>query len=432
MRLDPFGDSYSTDPAAVWRHILNRGERIAYDEELDMWVIAGHELARTVLTDPRRFSSATTLTPVQELHPDAARILTRMDAPPGSLNADPPTHTRTRAALAAVLATTSTRTEQRWAELVRHRAEHLAEHLAHQLTATPWPDVDLVELFASRLPLAVLLDVLGIPADDVARIAAWADNLAALFWGRLDDDEQISAANGLLALWDFCRDIVVLRVDIDPDWQPAGLIGDLLRYRNGDDNRLTLPETSALVLTLLIAGWESTTAALTHALEHALSDRTRWAQLAAGGHYANIHTEETLRHSPAIDAVPRVTTTDVELEGIHIPAGSRCLVLIGAANHDSGVFEQPGSFQPGRARLGQHLSFGAGPHACLGAALARLQVRTALSILARRLPDLTRADGYAPRYRPSAAMRQHTALPATLGPARCPVAHGQLPPARQP
>ncbi|RSM75203.1 hypothetical protein DMB66_00085 [Actinoplanes sp. ATCC 53533] len=427
MRLDPFGQSYSTDPATVWRHLLDSGERVAYDDELDMWLIAGHELARTVLADPRRFSSATTLTPMQDPHADAAAILARLDMPPVTLNADAPTHTRTRAALAAVLATTSLRTEQRWADLVRRHAEHFADHLAHHLAATPWPDVDLVELFASRLPLSVLLDILGIPADDMARIAAWADNFAALFWGRLDDDEQISAANGLLALWDFCRDIVVLRAGTHQDGQPTGLIGDLVRYRNGDDNRLTLPETSALVLTLLIAGWESTAAALTHALEYALSDRIRWARLAADGHYASIHTEETLRHSPAIDAVLRVTTTDVDLDGILIPAGSRCLVLIGAANHDPGVFEQPGTFQPGRARLGQHLSFGAGPHACLGAALARLYLSTALSILARRLPNLTRADGFAHRYRTSASMRQHTSLPATLGPARCPVAHGQLP-----
>jgi len=431
MRLDPFGDCYSTNPAAVWRHILDSGERVAYDAELDMWLIAGHELAHTVLTDPRRFSSATTLTPVQVLHADAAPILARLDAPPVTLNADGPTHTRTRAALAAVLATTTSHTEQRWADLVSRRAQQLAEHLAHQLAATPWPDIDLVELFASRLPLSVLLDILGIPADDLVRIAAWADNFAALFWGRLDDDEQVSAANGLLALWDFCRDIVILRADIHPDRQPPGLIGDLLHYRNGNDNRLTLPETSALVLTLLIAGWESTAAALAHALEHALSDRTRWAQLAAE-HYASVHTEETLGHSPAVDAVPRITTTDVDLDGTLIPAGSRCLVLIGAANHDPAVFEQPGTFQPGRARLGQHLSFGAGPHACLGAALARLQLNTALSILARRLPDLTRADGFAHRYRPSATMRQHTALPVTLGPARCPVAHGQLPPVGQP
>ncbi|GAA2470693.1 cytochrome P450 [Winogradskya humida] len=428
MHLEPFGDIYGTDPAAVWRRLLDSGEHVAYDDELDLWLIAGHDLARSVLADTRRFS-VPALTPMQQLHPRAAKTLTQLDAPP--VIADPPLHARTRAALIAVFATTSTRAEQLWADVVRRRAEQLADHLAHQVAATPWPDVDLVELFCSRFPLYVMLDVLGIPADDMSRIAAWADNFTALTCGRLDDDDQISAANGLLALWDFCRDLVVLRAGIHRNWQPHGLIGDLLSYRDGDDHRLTLPETSALVLTLLVAGWESTAAAVGHALEHGLRDRDRWAQLAVDEHYAAVHTEETLRHSPAIDGQLRITTTDVDLDGTLIPAGSRCLVLIGAANHDPRVFDQPATFQPGRARLSQQLGFGAGAHYCVGAALARIEITTALSVLARRLPDLTLAAGYDRRFRPSVSVRQHTALPATIA-VRCPVAHGTLPPVAQP
>jgi cytochrome P450 len=429
MRFDP-AHAYSHVPASLWRHLLDSGDRVSYEPELHLWVIAGHDLARTVLADTRRFSSAVALTPTVALNADAAATLDRLDVPSLAVTTDPPRHADVRAPLAAVFATSADRAEQQWGELVRRRADQLADHLAQHLTATPWPDVDLVELVSSRLPLLVMLDVLGIPADDYARIAAWADNFAALLWGRLDDDEQISAANGLLALWDFCRDLVELRADVDLHAQRDGLIADLLRYRNGDDHRLTLPETAAQILTLLLSGWESTAAALAQALEHALSDRGRWARLAVDDHYAVLHTEETLRHSPAVDGVHRVTTTDIDLDGTVIPAGSRCLVLIGSANHDHQIFEQPEAFQPDRARLSQHLSFGTATHSCLGAALARLQITAALSTLARRLPDLMLAPGYTRRYRPSTSLRQHTALPATLGPATCPVAHEALSPAR--
>jgi len=312
MRLEPFGDTYSTDPAIVWRHLLAGGNRIAFDPDLDMWLIAGHDLARRVLSDTRRFSSTTTVTPIQPLNADAAATLARLDAPAVAVTADPPGHARTRAALTAVFANTPSRAEQRWGDLVRRRAGELSDNLAYQLAATPWPDVDLVELFCFRLPLYVMRDVLGIPADDRIQVAAWADNFSALIGGQLDDDEQISAANGLLALWDFCRDLVVLRAGIHCDWQPVGLIGDLLRYRNGDDHRLTLAETAAIVLNLLIAGWESTAAALALALDHALSDRGRWAQLAVDEYYAKSMPRKPCATAPpstAGSASPPPTST---------------------------------------------------------------------------------------------------------------------------
>lgn len=431
MRLEPFGDTYTLDPAATWSHLLDGGQHVTYDAELDMWVIAGHALARTVLTDTGRFSSTATTTPVTALHRDAAAALRRLSMPRVAFTSDPPLHARSRAALRTVFAHTFVRADDRWGDIVRRRATELADHLAHQLTATPWPDVDLIELFCSRYPLYVILDVLGIPAGDAVTITAWADNLAALLWGQLDDDEQVSAANGLLALWDHCRDLVAVRASIHPDWQPAGLIGDLLRYRDGDDHRLTLAEVTAHVLTVLVAGWESTAAALGHALEFALTDRDRWARLAVDEHYSSIHVEETLRHSPAIDGWHRITTTDVDLDGIIIPAGSRCLILIGAANHDPAIFDHPGRFQPGRSRLAQHLSFGAGAHSCIGAALARLELTTALSTVARRLPTLSLAPGYRRRFEPSISLRQHTALPVTLAPDTCPVPHCPRPRAAQ-
>ncbi|MEV6632722.1 cytochrome P450 [Actinoplanes sp. NPDC051470] len=179
---------------------------------------------------------------------------------------------------------------------------------------------------------------------------------------------------------------------------------------------------AALTLIIVGAGWESSAGAIGHALRHALAEPERWERLAHDDQYLDDHVEEALRHSPAIDGWLRLTTTDVTVDGVDIPGGTRCLVLIGTANHDPAVFPEPHVFDPGRAGIGRHLGFGAGPHYCVGAALARLELTTALRSLARGLPDLALGDGFRAGFKPSAALRQYTALPARRRAAgRCPV-----------
>jgi cytochrome P450 len=206
----------------------------------------------------------------------------------------------------------------------------------------------------------------------------------------------------------------------------SGVIGDLLTYRGGDDSRLAAEQVASLVFDLIIAGWETTAAALGHCLENALTAPDRWARLATDDHYLSTYVEETLRHSPAVDGWLRVTTRDVELDGVTIPEGARCLLLIGTAHRDPRVYDDPDTFDPDRARLGQHLAFGAGPHHCIGLGLARLELTTALRVLAAKLPDLRLAPDYARRFKPSALLRIHTTMPAITTGGQCPVGHSPM------
>ncbi|WIM99980.1 cytochrome P450 [Actinoplanes oblitus] len=420
MKLDPFGtidSTYSNNPAATWKKLLGfGGSQVFHDPELGLWLIAGYDNVRSALTDSRRFSNAATLAPIRPLSDATAEALAGFDAPDVLVSADAPQHTLIRATLRALFPNTSARAEHAWAALIAARVDQLVDDLAGQ------DNTDLMRTVAARLPLLVILDILGIAADDLHTIPGWADGFLDLVWGDLGPDAQLAAAHGFVDFWHLCRSTVTTRAS-QPDPGP-GLIGDLLRHQRGNDARLSMDKIAALVLNLTVAGWESTTGALGHALEHGLTDPHRWAQLADDEHYLATHVEESLRHSPAVDGWPRITTTEVTLDGTVIPAGSRCLLLIGSANHDPRVYGTPDRFDPGRAWLSQHLSFGAGPHYCIGAALARLEITTTLRTLARRFPHLRLADDYQRRFRPNVAARTHQSLPATTGTAtRCPYGH---------
>ncbi|MEV6848855.1 cytochrome P450 [Actinoplanes sp. NPDC051411] len=415
MRLDPFSDYYSLDPAATWRRLLSTAAPVTFDAQLGVWLIAGHDNVRTVLADVARFSNASTVFPLTPLTAAAQQVLAEIDAPRVAVTADPPQHLRTRAILRSLFATTAVRAQDQWGALVTARVDALVAELP------PHGDFDLTS-FAAQLPLLVILDVLGLPADRARQVHRWVGDFGRIVWGNPTPDEQLAYAHSCLELWRYCEAEVTDRAE-SGEFGP-GLIGDLLRYRNGVDANLTVAEVAALALYIVGAGSETTAGALGHALDHALADPQRWALLAGDEHYLSLHVEETLRHSPAVDGWLRQTETDVILDGVRIPAGARCLVLIGTANHDPAVYEEAHVFEPYRPRAGQHLAFGSGPHYCIGAALARLELTTALRALGRSMPDLARADGYRRQFKPSAALRQHTTLPVQRPAAgRCPVAH---------
>ena len=418
MRLDPFSTEYSTRPAATWQRILAAEQRVGYDDQLQAWLIAGHDNVHTVLADTSRFSNTKTLFPLMPVSAPAGAVLAGLTAPPVLVAADPPQHKRIRRIVRGFFPNTPATAQRRWGALVSARVDELVAELAERT------DVDLMD-FAVWLPLQVVVDVLGLPIG-TRPLRAWTDQFAALVWGNPSPEQQLAGAHGAVALWQYCQSIVGGHAaDNNPG---RGLIRDLLAYRDGDDARLTLDELAAIVLNIFGAGWETVSAALGHALVHGLREPGRWARLAHDHRYLAAHVEETLRHSPAIDGWLRLTREEVVLDGVTIPADARCLVLIGTAGHDPAIFPEPSVFEPGRSRLSQHVAFGVGPHYCLGAAVARLELTTALRALARRLPQLTLEGGHQRWFKPSAGLRQDITLPASTGTAgRCPVVQPTTP-----
>jgi cytochrome P450 len=416
MELRPYAGTYLTDPAATWQHLLDQPEGVQYADDLGLWVITKHALVRQALGDPEAFLNAMTLLPVYEVCPEALPVIMQIDAPPTTAAADAPTHTRTRRALRATFANTAVRVEEQYGPIVRRRVDELAGRLSGQRGQS----VDLVAEITTVLPLLVITDLLGVPDGDVPRIRAWADGQIALVWGCPDPAEQVRLAQGLLDFWRYCQQMVRDRAagELGGDY-----VSQALRYRDGSDEVLTLDEVASLAFNLLVAGHETTSGLLAHALDQALSTPDTWAGFAADPAGVPAFVEEVLRMRPAIDGWLRLTARSVTLDGVEIPAGARCLLLIGAANRDGAAFADPHRFDPQRADGRDHLAFGYGPHFCIGAALARLEARIALTRLAAALPGLRLAPEHTSRYQPNVAFRAHRALTAIVdiaapGPAR--------------
>jgi cytochrome P450 len=371
-----------------------------------------------VLADTSRFSNAATMFPVMPVSAAAGAVLAGLTAPPVLVSADAPQHRRIRRIMRDLFPNTPAAAERRWGALVTFRVDELVGKIAGLA------DVDLME-FAVRLPLQVIVDVLGLPVG-AGLLRAWTDLFALLVWGNPTPQQQLDAAHGAVALWEHC--VAAVTDQLASGNHDRGLILDLLAYRDGDDARLTLDEAAAVVLNIFGAGWETVSAALGHALFHALREPGRWPRLAHDEPYLAAHVEETLRHSPAIDGWLRLTRDEVVVDGVTIPAGARCLVLIGTAGHDPAVFPESWVFDPDRPGAAKHVAFGAGPHYCLGAALARLELATALRTLARHLPQLTLDSRHQRWFKPSAGLRQDITLPAnTKTGGRCPVTHPATP-----
>ncbi|GAA4435286.1 cytochrome P450 [Phytohabitans houttuyneae] len=405
MELRPFSGTYLTDPAAIWRDLLDGPERVHYADDLGLWLITKHADVRNALGDSEAFSNALTLLPIYEMCPEALAIVMEIDAPPTTAAADAPTHTRTRRALRATFPNTSARVNEQYGAIVRRRVDELVS----RLVARRGTVVDLVSEFAAELPLLVIVDLLGVPPEDVPAIKSWSDGQIALIWGQPEPEEQVRLARGLLDFWRYCQKMVTLRAQEGGGGED--FISKALRYRAGDDEILTENEVASFAFNLLVAGHETTSGLIAHGLDNALSVPTRWERLVENPAGVPAFVEETLRFGPAIDGWLRLTTRDVTFGETTIPAGSRCLLLLGAANRDAATFSHPDVFDPNRADVRDHLAFGYGPHFCIGAALARLEAQVALTELTAAVPGLRLAPEHITSFKPNVGFRAHNALP---------------------
>lgn len=355
----PFEPAVMADPAAGYQRLLEE-HPVARVDAFDppFYILSRHGDVASALRDIGVFSSEFGQGP--------------RFTPPAGMLSDPPQHTFFRGLVQQAF------TPRRIAEL-GSQVTALAEALIDELPASgPW---DLHDDFAFPLPVIVIAGMLGIPEADIHRFKTWSDASVAAM-GASDPTPYLGA---LQALARYLQDqIAERRAATTPG---DDLIAALVAAREGD-RALSDGEILGVVTQLLVGGNETTTSLITNAVWRLLESPAAWSRLVAAPERVDRVIEESLRFDPPVLGLFRNTTRDVTLHGVTIPAGSKVMLHYGAANRDSRVFERPDVFDPDLDR-GRHLAFGLGVHFCLGAQLARLEARVALTTLARRRPRLT-------------------------------------------
>ncbi|MGV0836317.1 cytochrome P450 [Mycolicibacterium thermoresistibile] len=341
---------------------------------LPAYLITGYQTARDVLSDHQRFSNAR---PPGFVAPGAPQLSEAEQAAARAgnlLGLDPPEHQRLRRML------TPEFTVRRMNRLQPRISEIVAEHLDAMHTAGP--PFDLVAGFALPIPSLVICELLGVPYADRADFQHRAAR-------QLDLSIPIPERMELARQARSYMHSLVQQARVAPG---DDILGMLVRDHGGE---LTDHELAGVANLLLLAGHETTSNMLSLAALALLRHPGQLAAVRDDPTAAAPAVEELLRWLSIVHTtLPRITTTEVDVAGTVIPAGQLVFVSLPSGNRDPDFVDDPDRLDIGRPAAG-HLAFGHGVHHCLGAPLARMELRIAIPMLLQRFPTLALAEDFA-------------------------------------
>ena len=295
--------------------------------------------------------------------------------------ADPPEHRRLRKLAAGAF-------NPRRVAAMESKIQALIDDILDRFIAEG--SEDLIADFTYPLPATVIAELIGAPPEDAHRFKDWSNALGHVAFGASGEergDRHALAMEGLEQMFDYFGGLMELRRE-----QPGeDMISDLLAG-DGEGGQLSDDEIKSMCALMLFAGHETTTSTIASAVLVLLQHPDQLELLQANpDELAGGAAEEALRYEGAIKVLHRWVLHDFELRGKQIRAGERVFILPAAANRDPEKFEDPERVDITRSP-NAHIAFGRGIHACIGAQLARLEMRLALASLAKRLPGLRFAE----------------------------------------
>jgi len=408
-RLDPL---IRNDPFPFYR-ALREHEPVYYDPQLDVYLVSRYEDVMTVLRDPVTYS-------LEHGYQDryanghVEELAAIMDRDGGGfirdiIAADPPAHTRLRKLLEQAFSAHRVRS-------LEPRIRQIAEELIAPLAERGYGDG--IKEIGAPLTARIICEQLGLDYGEVGveKIAAWTTALLAQIGRMQTREEMIANAREMCDMQNYL--IAQIR---DRESQPReDMISDLAHARLDDDLEPTLSfeEKVSCVRALLIAGNDTTAAAIANLL-YILATQPELARRLRGAvddeRIMRRFVEEVLRLEPPVHGLFRTAMREVTLGGRTVPAYAQVCVLFASANDDEARFACPRALDPDRANVAQHLTFGSGIHRCIGAELARMELRVAAEEILRHLDDIRLA--IAPEeiaYLPTLATQTIASLPLTF------------------
>ncbi|HWL44957.1 MAG TPA: cytochrome P450 [Ilumatobacter sp.] len=376
---------------------------VLYLENYDFYLVTRRDLVLDILRDPATFSSHREKFVLQDS--DEHKAIIEAVAAEGFprvstlLRVDPPAHTRYRRLVAKPF---SPRAIAQFEQYAREITSELVDQ---------WDGarrIDFVDRFAVPLPLRVIARALNVPDDRLADFKRWSDDIVIATGATPSLERVLEAERSVNEFQHYFAEALEQRRRHPQD----DLLTGLLEARIDDDDPdvsdrrpLDLPELLNLIAQILTGGNETTTKLLAEMMLLLAQHPHEWEMMRADPSTIPAVVEESLRLASVAQGMYRITTRDVEIEGVPIPAGATVIPMFCSANRDESVFDEPDTFNPRREGLQDHLAFGRGVHYCLGASLARMEARVTMETLTTRLRSFTLSDTNSFRYSPSFILR---------------------------
>jgi cytochrome P450 len=377
---DPASSSETQDPFPGWSRARSDAP-VFYTPQHDVWWVSKQEDIKSVLGDPATYSSRESFkTPPPP--DDLAPLLGGLPWEHTIAAQDPPEHSRLRRL--AQVAFTQKHTAG--------RATVIREITNRRIDAFPLDaPFDLVSAFSQPVPLEVITHIVGAPAEHAPQLRHWTDVFFRLVGSgsTLDDAERASLYGEIRELMLYCRDLID-----DRRREPRDDLATDLVFAETDDGdpQLSDVELTAVIISLFVAGNETSASMITQALYCLLTHPDQWQELKDDASLIPAAVEETLRYCGPVKGIQRTTTRETRLGDVELPARAQLYLLLGSAGRDDEAWDDADVFDIHRKQLSQHLAFGRGLHFCLGAPLARLEGRIALECLIERVPDIRLAS----------------------------------------
>lgn len=369
VEFDPFSEEFFNGAYDTYRRLRDEAP-LYYNAEWDFWALSRYEDVAAASRDHETYSSAKGVTlDMAKAHDDAIPV------PRVIISMDPPDHTKMRKLVSNAF---TPRAIASLEDMVREKIYELIE----QVDADSF---DVVADFSALFPNEVITTMLGVPKEDRTQIREWLDLLVERRVGEIAVPPEGFEAS--VKTWIYYLKLIQSRRAQPQDDMISRLIETEIETEDGTRERLTDVDIAGFATMLGGAGAETVTKLVGNAMVAFADFPEQWQELQNDRGKIPAAIEELLRYEPPSQYQVRTTTREVTLYGQTIPADSTMVLITGAATRDERKFPDPDRLDIDRERkMGFNLSFGYGVHSCLGAALARMESRIALTALLDLLP----------------------------------------------